>query len=130
MRYLIAILVGVAILEMAGCSYRTKVSASVAKSPVVVTGQTRVVSDIAQSHLTSTSRKIAGEIAKPVSSMREGLVHVQKISRAPIQAIAEQGGWFYYATSIVADQATGEPKNFIAGYAIKKGDRQIIEWSV
>lgn len=43
--------------------------------------------------------------------------------------MAEQGGWFFYATSTATDQTTHQPASFIAGYAIKKGGREIIEWS-
>jgi len=80
--------------------------------------------------LTSKTRKIAGEVAKPVSTIREGLPDVQRVSPRPILAVVEQGDWFFYATSTATDQETHQPVSFIAGYAIRKGGRQIIEWSV
>jgi hypothetical protein len=47
-----------------------------------------------------------------------------------ILAVAEQGDWLFYAISTATDQETHQPVRFIAGYAIRKAGREIIEWSV
>src|SRR3954470_7429290 len=128
MCYFAITMVGFVVLAV-GCFSHPKPSASDVNPPVVVSGRTPVVYETALPQLTSKTRKIAGEVAKPVITIREGLPDVQKVSQRPIMAIVEQGDWFFYATSTVTDQAT-QPVNFIAGYAIKRGGREIIEWSV
>ena len=129
MCYLIAIAVSVVVLG-AGCSRHSKHGASAANAPVVATGRTPVAYETTLPQLTSKTRKIAAEATKPVSAIREGLPHVQRVSQRPILAVVEQEGWFFYATSTATDQETHQPVSFIAGYAIRKGGRQIIEWSV
>jgi len=129
MRYLIAIAVNVVVIGT-GCSDHAKHSPSVEKAPIEVTGRAPVAYEITLPQLTSKTRKIVREVAKPVFAIRDGLPYVQKVSQQPILAVVEQGDWFFYATSTAADQETHQPVSFIAGYAIRKGGRQIIEWSV
>ena len=129
MRYFTAIMASLVVLA-AGCYSHARRPTSDANPPVVVTGRTPVAYEITLPQLTSQTRKIAGKVATPVSTLREGLADVQRVSRRPILAVVEQGDWFFYATSAATDQETHQPLSFIAGYAIKKGGRQIIEWSV
>jgi hypothetical protein len=129
MHYVTPIMASSVVLA-AGCCSQARRAASDTIPPVVVTGRTPVVYRTTLPQLTSITRNIAGRVAKPVTSIREGLPAVQKISRQPILAVAEQGDWFFYATSTANDQTTHQPVSFIAGFAIKRGDREIIEWSV
>jgi hypothetical protein len=129
MRHFTVIMLNLVVLAAGCCSHGTR-SASDTNSPVVVSGRTAVAYEMTLPQLTSKTRKIAGKVAKPVTSIKEGLPAVQTISPHPIRAVVEQGDWFFYATSTVADQTTNEPVSFIAGYAVKRGDREIIEWSV
>lgn len=75
---------------------------------------------------------IAGHaVPTPVSSLQDGLAYVQKAFKRPIVAMAESEGWFFYATTgFVGDEKAGERGIFISGYAIKRGSRQVVEWSV
>lgn len=118
------------ILVTAGCRSPQKPAISEAAPPVVVSGRTPVAFYSALTQLTSESRKVASTVAKPVSTIGEGLPQVQKVSPRPILALAEQEDWFFYATATATDQTTHQPVSFIAGYAIKKGGREIIQWSV
>jgi len=129
MRYLTASLASLVVLAT-GCCRDAKRTA--AKPPIEVIGRTPVSYAITVPQLASKAkaRKIAGKVAKPVSAIRDGLPDVQRVSKQPILAVVEQGDWFFYATSIATDQETHQPRIFIAGYAIQKGGREIIEWSV
>jgi hypothetical protein len=113
----------------AGCCCHAKRTASDANPAVVVSG-TPVVYETILAQLTSRTRKIAGEVAAPLSAAMQGLPAVQGVSSRPIIAVVEQGNWFFYATSTATDQTTDQPVSFIGGYAIKRGGREIIEWSV
>jgi hypothetical protein len=44
--------------------------------------------------------------------------------------MAESKGWFFYATTAVRDEKTAAPVYFISGYAIKRGGRRVVGWSV
>jgi hypothetical protein len=78
----------------------------------------------------SASPKLGYEVPGPVISLEAGLSQLQKYSKHPIVAMAESEGWFFYATSAVTDGKTGEPLQFISGYAIKRGGCRVIGWSV
>jgi hypothetical protein len=80
--------------------------------------------------VTTASPKLGHELATPVSSLDAGLLHVRKTSDRPILAMAESGGWFFYATSVVRDSTTGQPVAMISGYAIKREGRRVLTWSV
>jgi hypothetical protein len=56
---------------------------------------------------------------------------VQKAFKRPIVAMAESEGWYFYATcAFLGDDDDGESTYFVSGYAIKRGSRQVVEWSV
>src|SRR4051794_2183052 len=129
MRFFTSIMASLVVL-VAGCGSHAKRMTSDAKPPDAVSGRPLVVYETILPQLTSKTRKITGEVAKPVATVKEGLPHVQRVSQRPILAVAEQGDWFFYATSTATDQTTHQPMSFIAGYAIRKGGREIIEWSV
>jgi hypothetical protein len=78
----------------------------------------------------TASPKLGYEVPTPVSSLEAGLFQVQKTSDRPILAMAEAGGWFFYATSVVRDGKTGKPVCMISGYAVKRYGRRVIGWGV
>jgi len=80
--------------------------------------------------VTTASPKRGFEVPSSVCSLQEGLLHLQKTSERPILAMAESEGWFFYATSVVRSSETGDPEHFISGYAIKRGSRRVVGWSV
>ena len=126
MRHFTIILMSLAVLAPGGCSRAKRATGNL---PVMVGGRP-VAYELTLPQLTSKTRKVAGEIAKPVATAWEGVPHVQRISPHAILGVAEQGDWFFYATSAATDQATHQPVSFIAGYAIKRGGHEIIQWSV
>jgi hypothetical protein len=84
----------------------------------------------ALTQVTTASPKLGHAVPTPVSSLESGLLHVQKTFDRPILAMAERGGWFFYATSVARDSETDEPVFMISGYAIKRDGRRVIRWSV
>jgi hypothetical protein len=100
-----------------------------AKPAVPVLKADAVYSDAIKQVVTA-SPKLGFEVPSPVSSLKAGLLYVQKTSGQPILAMAESGGWFFYATSVVRDNDTGKPVSMISGYAIKRDGRRVIGWSV
>jgi hypothetical protein len=113
-----------------GCCCNPKGMAPDANPPVVVSGRTSIAYETILAQLTSKTRKIAGETATSLSALMQGLPAVQRVSSRPVLAVAEQENWFFYATSIATGQTTHQPVSFLGGYAIKRGGREIIEWSV
>ncbi|HXI82919.1 MAG TPA: hypothetical protein VNL17_02375 [Verrucomicrobiae bacterium] len=100
-------------------------------APVVVTNpEYPVVANSTMEQLTAGTAKIVGETEATISSLQQGLPEVQKIYRGTVYAVTEQDGWFFYATSIAFDKNTYQPVAFISGYAIRRGDRAILEWSI
>ena len=79
--------------------------------------------------LTSNTRKILVMVEQSVTSGDEGLGHVLRNCQRGILAVVEQGDWFFYPSSAVSDQTTLAPTMFMDGYAIKRGGREIIQWS-
>ena len=80
--------------------------------------------------VTSASPELGHEVPTPVASLEAGLLHLKKTSDRPILAMAERGGWYFYATSVARDNKTDEPVYMISGYAIKRDGRRVIRWSV
>jgi hypothetical protein len=80
--------------------------------------------------VTTASPELGYDVPTPVTSLEAGLLHLKKTSDRPILAMAERGGWFFYATSVARDGKTGEPVSMISGYAIKRDGRRVIGWSV
>jgi hypothetical protein len=66
----------------------------------------------------------------PVMTLEAGLLYVPNTADRPILAMAECEGWFFYATAVARDGQTGLPVSMISGYAIKRGGRRVVEWSV
>jgi hypothetical protein len=85
---------------------------------------------LAFKQLISASQKLGSRAPAPVNSLKGGLPYVRKVSKHPILAMAESRGWFFYATSVARDQTTGKPVYMISGFAVKRGGRQVISWSV
>ena len=80
--------------------------------------------------VTTAAPKMGAEVSTPVSSLEAGLPHARKTADRPILAMAESGGWFFYATSVVSDEKTGAPVQFISGYAVKRDGRHVVGFSV
>jgi hypothetical protein len=80
--------------------------------------------------VTTASPKLGHEVPTAASSLETGLLHVQKTYDRPILAMAESGGWFFYATSVARESNTEKPVFMISGYAIKRDGRRVIRWSV
>jgi hypothetical protein len=95
--------------------------------PVLKAG---AVSRNALEQVTSASPELGYDVPTPVTSLKAGLLYVKKTSDRRIHAIAERGGWFFYATSVARDGKTGEPVYMISGYAIKRDGWRVIRWSV
>ena len=87
------------------------------------------VEGFAFKQVTSPTPLVVSEATAPVSTLERGLPLVRKFSKRPIIAMSESKGWFFYATAVVRDK-NGRPKLFLSGYAIKRGGRRLIGWSV
>jgi hypothetical protein len=87
------------------------------------------VDPLAFRQLTSATPSVVGATPAPVPSLERGLRFVRKVSKEPILAMAESRGWFFYATAVARD-GRGRPEFFVSGYAIPRGGRQVIAWSV
>jgi hypothetical protein len=98
----------------------------------IVTGQADrpVVPDLAFKQLSADQRSVVGQARRRVFSIPEGLFDVRRVSPDPIVATTGQSGWFFYATSVATNSVTQQPGQFISGYAIQRGTRRIIYWSV
>lgn len=92
-----------------------------------------VVSPLAFNWLQSGFGKVVRRIDHKVFSLGDGLPDVRAVSsfpNSPVVAITEQNGWFFYATSMATSSEVDKPPQFISGYAIKRGTREIFYWSV
>ena len=98
--------------------------------PAVPVLKANAVDSNAMKQVRSASPKLGTKVPKPVSSLKAGLHYVQKTADRQIFAMAESGGWFFYATSVARDSETGEPVFMISGYAIKRDGRRVVGWSV
>ena len=100
-----------------------------AKPAVPVLTADAVMSN-ALEQVTSASPQLGYDVPTRVTSLEAGLLQVKKTSDRPIVAMAERGGWFFYATSVMRDGETGAPVSMISGYAIKRDGRRVIGWGV
>ena len=98
--------------------------------PAVPVLRANAVMTAALEQVTSASPELGYDVPTPVTSLEAGLLQVKKTSDRPILAMAERGGWFFYATSVVRDDKTGAPVSMISGYAIKRDGRRVIGWGV
>lgn len=98
-----------------------------------------VVPPLAFHQLQPGFRKVVRRTDHKVFSIGDGLPDVRAASNSPIVAATEQDGWFFYATSATSGEVdkpdsavarTTQHPQFIAGYAIKRGTREIYYWSV
>jgi hypothetical protein len=101
-----------------------------AADPAVPVLKAASVYSSAIKQVATASPKLGQELPAPVSSLEAGLLQVRKTCDRPILAMAESGGWFFYATSVVRESDTGKPVSMISGYAIKRDGRRLIGWSV
>jgi hypothetical protein len=88
-----------------------------------------LVPPFAFSQLSAGGRSVMGKTKHRVYSISDGLPDVRMTSNNPIVAVTDQDGWFFFATSVATDAATHQPVQFISGYAIRHGGRQIVYWS-
>jgi hypothetical protein len=98
--------------------------------PPVPVVKADMVDSFALKQVTTASPDLGIKIPVPVASLWRGLTYAQKAANRPILAMSESNGWFFYATSVARDDKTGEPRFLISGYAIKRGGRRVIHWSV
>jgi hypothetical protein len=98
--------------------------------PAVPVLKAEAVSRNALEQVTSASPELGSDVPTPVTSLEAGLPLVKKTSGRPIFAMAERGGWFFYATSVAREVTTDEPVSMISGYAVKRDGRRVIRWSV
>jgi hypothetical protein len=129
MRNLFSIIVSLGVVA-AGCCVRTNYDCSDKNLPLVISQAGRaMVPPFAFGQLLTGQRSVIGQTRHRVFSINGGLANVRMVSQNPIVAATEQGGWFFYATSVATDDATHQPVQFISGYAIQRGSRQVIYWS-
>ena len=122
--YSLVLLTGLAVVSQA-----CPVTARLAR-PAVPVLKAEAADPIALKQVTSAPLKVGHELSTPVTSLEAGLLQVRKTSDRPVLAMAESGGWFFYATSVARDSETDEPVFMISGYAIKRDGRRVIRWSV
>ncbi|HEX4349678.1 MAG TPA: hypothetical protein VH251_04800 [Verrucomicrobiae bacterium] len=129
MRRLTAIIATLAILT-AGCASQPEAGSSIDGVPTLVsTGDRPILSPQILKQLVAKNRKILGQSRAKIHSLDEGLPPAQAASALPILAVAEQDGWFLYATATFTDANTHRPVGFISGLAVRHGTRDIIAWS-
>jgi hypothetical protein len=97
---------------------------------IIIDPEGRMVQKLALEQLQPSRARLMVEIPDGVSSLEQGLPFARKASGFPIVAATAYQGWFFYAYSVVKDGETFQPVQFLAGYAIKRGGRQILHWSV
>lgn len=112
------------------CSHRNERSSQVDVPVVSEKLGHKVVPPLAFSQLSEGHGSVVRLTARRIFSIKDGLTEVHSICRTSIVAIADQGGWFFYATSAVTDTTTHQPTQLISGYAIRHGSRQIVSWSI
>jgi hypothetical protein len=140
MRNLYLIIVSVGALA-AGCCSRPNASSPTVDIPIVnrQAGHTPVP-PFAFSQLSAGRLSVMGQTKHRVYSISDGLPDVRAVSKNQIVAATDQDGWFFFATSVAkgsfdldnspaTDVTTPQPVQFISGYAIRHGSRQIVYWS-
>ena len=130
MRRLTAIIATLAIIS-AGCASQPEAGSSIDGVPALVsTGDRAILSKQILKQLVAKNRKILGQSRNKIHSLDEGLPPARAASALPILAVAEQDGWFLYATATFTDATTHQPVGFISGLAIRHGTREIVSWSI
>jgi hypothetical protein len=126
MRY-VASLVALTALAVVSQACTPKPAVPVVKAEAVASFTTNGLLNVGK----SATPMPGHEAPKPVATLHGGLSHVQKAFKRPIVAMTETDGWFFYATvAFLGDAKDGEGAFFISGYAMKRGSRQVVEWSV
>ncbi|MBA4148148.1 MAG: hypothetical protein H0X66_08530 [Verrucomicrobia bacterium] len=94
-------------------------------------GDTKRLSNTLNIALEQVSKglKQTGRTSAPATSLSTSLADIQNSMERPIVGMAEYKSWLWFATDVVRDSG-GKIKTFLKGYAVKKGDQQIFEWSV
>jgi hypothetical protein len=125
--------IGCLLLLAAGCGGGGGATSTIPPGPSVpflaTTPKHSFVYAMAFTQLTSASPKRIGQAAAAVESALAGLPEIRRVAPHPIVAMTEDRGWFIYATS-TGGEVTNPTVSFISGYAIRKGSKDIIEWSV
>ena len=67
---------------------------------------------------------------RPVVSAVQALPGIQKSANRPIIAVTEYKDWYWFATDVSWDSETKTIRVFIGGYAVQKGGRMVLKWSV
>lgn len=130
MRRLYAIVVILGVLG-AGCRSHPAAGTSIDGVPVVAGTSARpLVPETVFKQLNAKKRTILAQSRNKIHSLGEGLPAVRAVSLLPVVAVAEQDGWFFYATGIFTDATTHQPVGFITGLAVRRGSREIIGWGI
>jgi len=130
MRHLTAIVTGLAVIT-AGCASHPAAGSSLDGIAVVASSADRpMVPKLAFKQLAAKDRKVLGQARNKIHSLGEGLPVARAVSALPILAVADQDGWFFYATATFTDATTHQPVGFISGLAIRHGTRDIFTWSI
>ena len=126
----LCIMIGSLAVVAAGCCSRPSSRFSNVDVPVVSSqaGHT-LVPALAFSQLSAGRLSVMGQTKQRAYSISDALPDVRMTSKNPIVAATDQDGWFFYATSVATDATTHQPAQFISGYAIRHGSRQIVYWS-
>ncbi len=115
----------------AGCASQPEAGSSIDGVPALVsTGGRPILSEQILKQLVAKNRKILAQSRNKIHSLEEGLPPARTASALPIIAVAEQDGWFLYATATFSDATTHQPVGFISGLAIRHGTRDIVAWSM
>jgi hypothetical protein len=141
MHNLCLLIVSLGVVAAGCCSYPHSSSSDV-DVPVVRSQAGRaLVPPFAFSQLSAGRLSIVGQARHRVFSISDGLPDVRTVSKNPIVDATDQDGWFFFATSVAsvvagvfdtspaADVTIHLPTQFISGYAIRHGSRQIVYWS-
>jgi len=138
MRNLRIMVVSLAVVAAGCCSHPNSSSSDVDVPVLRSQGSHTLVSQFAFSQLSAGRLSVVGQTKHRVYSISDGLPDVRTTSKNPIVAATDQDGWFFFATSVAKDVfdrslatevTTSQPVQFISGYAIRYGSRQIVYWS-
>ena len=129
MRNLCIMVVSLGVVAAGCCSHPNSSSSDVEVPVVRSQAGNALVPQFAFSQLSAGRLSVMGQTRHRVYSISDGLPDVRVTSQNPIVAATDQAGWFFFATSVATDTTTHQPTQFISGFAIRRGSRQIVYWS-
>ena len=129
MRNLCVMFVSLGVVAAGCCSRPNSISSDVDVPVVSSQAGHTLVPPFAFSQLSAGRLSVKSQTRHRVYSISDGLPDVRMASQNPIIAATDQDGWFFFATSVATDATTHQPMQFISGFAIRHGSRQIVYWS-